>query len=205
MCHQLHSLLEYPPKHLYKRVSTMINYVGSTYNYESIEILKGGAMATKMSPDQIKDKVQTWLMEDGWSVRQETPSMSLWTFVATDQFGRVIGVGQRKNKEDEVIIQGAINIGDDTNDRITRMTDDDRNNLLWDLRFQLVQTNLEFSGIVLPLKRIEVVERIFLDGLTKDCFLQRTSEVRKGVLIVMWLFARKLGQPPPPKQMGFQR
>ena len=162
-------------------------------------------MAAKMSPDQIKDKVQTWLMEDGWSVRQETPSMGLWTFVATDQFGRVIGVGQRKNKEDEVIIQGAINIGDDTNDRIIRLTDDDRNNLLWDLRFALVQTNLEFSGIGLPLKRIEVVERIFLDGLTKDCFLQRTSEVRKGVLIVMWLFARKLGQPPPPRQMGFQR
>ena len=183
----------------------MINYVGSTYNYEGIEILKGGAMAAKMSPDQIKDKVQTWLMEDGWSVRQETPSMGLWTLVATDQFGRVIGVGQRKNKEDEVIIQGAINIGDDTNDRIMRLTEDDRNNLLWDLRFELVQTNLEFSGTTLPLKRIEVVERIFLDGLTKDCFLQRTSEVRKGVLIVMWLFARKFGQPPPPRQMGFQR
>jgi len=162
-------------------------------------------MATKMSPDQIKDKVRTWLMEDGWSLRQEAPSKGLWTFVATDQFGRIIGVGQRKNKEDEVIIQGAINIDDDTNDRIMRLTEDDRNNLLWDLRFELVQTNLEFSGISLPLKRIEVVERIFLDCLTKDCFLQRTSEVRKGVLIVMWLFARKLGQPPPAKQMGFQR
>ena len=83
----------------------MIDYVCSAYNYEAIRILKGGAMATKMSPDQIKDKVQTWLMEDGWSLRQETPSMGLWTFVATDQFGRVIAVGQRKNKEDEVIIQ----------------------------------------------------------------------------------------------------
>jgi len=162
-------------------------------------------MATKMSPDQIKDKVQTWLIEDGWSVRQETPSIGLWTFVATDQFARVIAVGQRKSREDEVIIQGAINIGDDTTDRIMRLTEDDRNNLLWDLRFELVQTNLEFSGIALPLKRIEVLERIFLDGLTKDRFLQRTSEVRKGVLIVMWLFARKLGQPAPPRQMGFQR
>ena len=183
----------------------MIDYVCSAYNYEAIRILKGGAMATKMSPDQIKDKVQTWLMEDGWSLRQETPSMGLWTFVATDQFGRVIAVGQRKNKEDEVIIQGAINIGDDTNDRIMRLTENGRNNLLWDLRFGLVQTNLEFSCIGITLKRIEEVERIFLDALTKDCFLQRASEVRKGVLIIIWLFARKLGQPPPPKQMGFQR
>jgi len=162
-------------------------------------------MAIKMSPNQIKDQVRTWLMEDGWSLRQETPPKSLWAFVATDQFGRKIVVGQRINKEDEVVIQGAVNMDDDTTDRIGRLTEDDRNNLLWDLRFELVKTNLEFSGIALPLKRVEVVERIFLDGLTKDCFLQRASEVRKGVLIVIWLLARKLGQSPPPRQMGFQR
>jgi len=183
----------------------MINYLRGTYNYKGIEIPKGGDMATEMSSNQIKDKVRTWLMEDGWSLRQETPPISLWAFVATDQSGRIIVVGQRKNKEDEVVIQGAVNIGDDTTDRIMRLTEDDRNNLLWDLRFELVKSNLEFSGIALPLKRVEVLERIFLDGLTKDCFLQRTSEVRKGLLIVMWLFARKLGQPPPPRQMGFQR
>lgn len=196
---------KYPLKHLYTYVSTMINCLSGTYNYKGIEIPEGGDMPTKMSSNQIKDKVRTWLMEDGWSLKQETPPAGLWAFVATDQFGRIIGVGQRKDKEDEVVIQGAISIGDDTNDRITRLTDHDRNDLLWDLRFELVKTNLEFIGIALPLKRIEVVQRIFLDGLTKDCFLQRTSEVRKGVLIVIWLFARKLGQPPPPTQMGFQR
>lgn len=162
-------------------------------------------MDSGMTSSQIKDKVRTWLMEDGWSLRQETPQQSLWAFVATDQFGRIIVVGQRINKEDEVVIQGAVNISDDTTDRIRRLTEDEKNNLLWDLRFELVKTNLEFNGIALPLKRVEVVERIFLDGLTKDSFLQRTSEVRKGVIIVMWILARKLGEPPPPKQMGFQR
>jgi len=162
-------------------------------------------MDTKMSSNQIRDQVRTWLMEDGWSLRQETPPQSLWAFVATDQFGRIIVVGQRTNRDDEVVIQGAVNIDADTTDRIQRLTEADRNNLVWDLRFELVRTNLEFSGISLPLKRVEMVERIFLDGLTKDSFLQRTSEVRKGVLIVMWLLSRKLGQPPPPRQMGFQR
>lgn len=183
----------------------MINYLSGTYNYKGIEMPEGGDMASEMSPDQIKERVRGWLMEDGWSLRQETPDRSLWAFVAEDQFGRKIVVGQRASREDEVVIQGAINISDDTTDRIGRLTEDERNNLLWDLRFELVRTNLEFSGIDIPLKRIEVVERIFLDGLTKDCFLQRASEVRKGVLIVIWMLAKKFAQPPPPRQVGFQR
>ena len=162
-------------------------------------------MASDMSPDQIKEQVRNWLMEDGWSLRQETPPQTLWAFLAEDQFGRKIVVGQRANREDEVVIQGSVNIGDDTTDRIDRLNEDERNTLLWDLRFELVKTNLEFSGISLPLKRVEVIERIFLDGLTKDCFLQRASEVRKGVLIVLWMLARKFAQQPSPRQMGFQR
>jgi len=183
----------------------MINYLSGTYNFTGIEMPKGGDMTTEMSSEQIKDQVRTWLMEDGWSLRQETPPQTLWAFLAEDQFGRKIVVGQRANREDEVVIQGSVNIGDDTTDRIDRLNEDERNTLLWDLRFELVKTNLEFSGISIPLKRVEVIERIFLDGLTKGRFLQRTSEVRKGVLIVMWVLARKLGQPPPPRQMGYQR
>ncbi|GAG02639.1 unnamed protein product, partial [marine sediment metagenome] len=88
---------------------------------------------------------------------------------------------------------------------IGRLAEDERNNLLWDLRFELVRTNLEFSGISLPLKRVEVIERLFLDALTKDSLLQRASEVRKGVLIVIWMLARRFAQQPPPRQVGFQR
>lgn len=183
----------------------MINYLSGTYNYKGIEIPEGGGMTTEMPPNQMKEQVRAWLMEDGWSLRQETPRGSIWAFVAEDQFGRKIVVGQRAGKEDEVVIQGAVNIGDDTTDRIGRLVEDERNSLLWDLRFELVRTNLEFSGIDIPLKRIEVVERIFLNALNKDCFLQRASEVRKGVLIVLWILARKFAQQPPPRQVGFQR
>jgi len=162
-------------------------------------------MIAEMLPKQIKEQIQTWLMEDEWSLRQQAPEQGLWAFIAEDQLGRKIIVGQRASREDEIIIQGAVNISDDTTDRISRLTEDERNNLLWDLRFELVRTNLEFTGIDLPLKRVEVIERLFLDAMTKDSFLQRASEVRKGVLIVIWVLARKFAQQPPPRQVGFQR
>lgn len=162
-------------------------------------------MTTEMSSKQIKEQARAWLMEDGWSLRQKTPDQGLWAFIAEDTFGRKIVVGQKTGKEDELIIQGAVNIDDDTTDRIGRLAGDERNNLLWNLRFELLRTNLEFSGISLPLKRVEVIERLFLDAITKGSFLRGLSEVRKGVLIVMWMLARKFAQQPPPRQMGFQK
>ncbi len=144
-------------------------------------------------------------MEDGWSLRQETPQGGLWAFVAEDSRGRRVVVGQNANRQDEVIIQAQVNIGDDTINKLSSLPENEREELLWDLRFELLRTNLEFAGIETPLKSIKVSERIFLDALTKDCFLQRISEVRKGLLVVLWILARKFVQPPPPRQMGFQR
>jgi hypothetical protein len=167
---------------------------------------EGGNMTTNKSPKDLEDKIRTWLMEDGWSLRKETPQGGLWAFVADDGRGRKIVVGQNANREDAIILQGGINIDDNTSREIDKLPEGERNDFLWDLRFALLRTNLEFSGITLPLKRIELMERIVIDApLTKDCFVQRTSEVKKGVLLVLWMLSRKFAQQIPNQQMGFQR
>ena len=162
-------------------------------------------MAHKSLEKGIKEKIRNWLMEDGWKLGQQTFPNSIWAFLAEDELGRRIIIGQNKGREDEIVIQGGVNITDDTNDRIKNLSEDKRNELLWDIRFELLKTNLEFSGVGIPLKRVEMVGRIFEDALTKDCFLQRTSEVRKGILVVLWILARRFAQQPPPRQLGFQR
>ena len=158
-----------------------------------------------MSSDTIKEKIRNWLMEDGWSLRQETPQQGLWAFIAEDSRGRKIVVGQNSNKQDEVVLQGQVNIGDDLTNKLNNLEEEDRNEFLWDLRFELLRTNLEFAGIEIPLKSVRVSERIFAEELSKGVFLQRTSEVRKGVLVILWMLQRQFAQQPFPKQMGFQR
>lgn len=162
-------------------------------------------MSTDTSPTEIRGKLQTWLMEDGWSIRQQSLPDTVWAFVAEDEQKRKLIVGQRSAREDEILLQGAIVIDEETGNKIAGLDEDERNNFLWDLRFELLRTNLEFQGVEIPLKQINVTERIFMDALTKDAFLQRASEVRKGVLVVLWMVNREFAQQPPHRQLGFQR
>ena len=162
-------------------------------------------MADERLPERIRERVRTLLMEDEWSLRQESFPQSIWAFVAEDRLNRKIVVGQTVDREDQLIIQGAVTLNQATTDRIAQLPEDERNNFLWDLRFELLRTNLEFEGIQNPLERVQVSERIFLDALTKDTFLQRTSEVRKGVIIIQWMLQRKFVEQPSQRQLGFQR
>jgi hypothetical protein len=162
-------------------------------------------MAEERLPDHIKERVRTLLMEDEWSLRQESFPRTIWAFIAEDLLGRKIVVGQNIDREDQIVIQGGVTLDEITTNRIEQLPEDERNNFLWDLRFELLRTNLEFSGIQLPLKHIDVSERIFLDALTKDTLIQRASEVRKGVLMIQWMLQRKFAEQPSRRQLGFQK
>ncbi len=184
----------------------MIKYLGGTYNYKGIEMPEGGDMANEMSPNKTREFVQAWFIEDGWSIRQESNPDASWAFVADDGAGRKVIVGQRIGREDQLLIQAMLKIDDETQNRLTQLEADERNEWLWDLRFELVRTDLEFMGVEMPLKVVQVMGRICFDApLTKDAFLNKVSQVRKGILIVGWMLAKKLGRQPSRKELGFHR
>lgn len=160
-------------------------------------------MTEKVKPIPIKDQVQEWLIKDGWSVRDEPSSDALWAYLAEDRQLRKIVIGQPAGREDWIVIQAVVNIDDVTKERISQMPPSDRERFLWDLRFELLKTDLEFDGIMIPLERIGVARRIFLESLTKDLFFQIMSQVRKGVLLIQWMVARRFAEEPP--QIGYER
>jgi len=179
----------------------MIDY-SKFHQRSTFIVLEEEEMAEESMPDRIMNQVRTWLMEDGWSIRQESRPEAIWLFIAEDRGGRKIGFGQETGKEDQLFIQFSVPVDEITANRISQLPEDERNSLIWDLRFELLRTDLEFEGIALPLKKIVVRSRIFFDAFTKDVFLYRTSQVRKGILAIQWIVARKLAQKPP--QIGFK-
>lgn len=150
----------------------------------------------------VRKTIQEWLIGDHWSVRDEPQDDAIWSFLAEDRLGRKIIVGQRVGSEDSLIIQASINFGD-ASDKIAQLPSNDRERFLWDLRFGLLRTDLEFGGIEIPLERVNVGIRIFFDSLTKSSFFHRVSQVRKGLILVQWMVADRLVEEPP--QIGFER
>lgn len=142
--------------------------------------------------DLLREKCRQWLTEDRWSL-QEVPSNNetAWGFIAVDENGRRIVVGQRRDRVDMLSISATVSVGDEHGQRLAAMPLADQERLLADLKLEMLRANYDFSGAELPLKQITIVQTCFFDGLSKDLFMDRIKSVRKGlILIIVFLQSR---------------
>ena len=152
------------------------------------------------STDPIRDQVQNWLMSEGWQLSEPTHPEFAWLIRAEDAGERRILVGQHKAREDRVHLEANVRISDDHRKQFESLAEDKRREVLWDLRFQLLQMNVDFVGVAEPLKDIILTQRIYLDGLTKDAFIQRFLTVRNAVIAVIWSTIKDLMDVKPPAE-----
>lgn len=146
---------------------------------------------------EIRGKIQAWLMQEGWKIGEQVSPDTQWIILAEDEHQRKIAVAQKIGRDDQVIIQGGVNVVDPIRGQFMAISQQQRQEFLNDLGLKLIEINCEFAGLKEPLETIIVTQRIYYDALTKDAFLQRASLVRNGLLVVLWAMARRFGQAPP--------
>ena len=150
--------------------------------------------------EEARDKIQNWLMSEGWQIAEQAhPNMS-WLVRAEDAGGRRILVGQSKAREDVIHLEARVNIEDDYRQRFDSLPEDERRKILWDLRFRLLQMNVDFAGVAERLETVVLTQRIYLDGLTKDAFIQRFLIVRNAEIAVIWSVIQNLEGVEPPAE-----
>jgi hypothetical protein len=147
--------------------------------------------------NDVKDKIKTWLVQEGWQLTERAAPDLRFALVAEDQQGHKIVVSQRAAAADRIVVQVTISLSDDDSQRFSALPEKKRQQFLWDLRFGLLQADVEFQGLTDPLKRIVVAEPIFYDALTKDLFMQRFSQVKRAMLLILWSLRRFFAEPPP--------
>jgi hypothetical protein len=154
------------------------------------------------SPEQVRDQVQTWLMGEGWSLSEKSNEGASWLLQAEDPAQRRLLVGQTKSPADQVRIQATIVVAADHREHFEALPAEVKDAILWELRFRLLNMSVDFSGIGEPLERVTVAQRIYLDGLTKDRFLQRVAVVKNALIAVIWSIGRRLSHLPAPSSHG---
>jgi hypothetical protein len=60
--------------------------------------------------------------------------------------------------------------------------------------------NVDFAGVADPMQGVMLTQRIYLDGLTKDSFIQRFLIVRNAVITVIWSIMQDLEGVEPPAE-----
>lgn len=148
--------------------------------------------------ERIRETVRGFLLEDQWQLGDVSGPDLAWGHLATDRQGRKLVIAQRTGRTDEIVLQANVNVHETTRAKLQALIPEDRKGFLWDLRLALLQMNVEFNGLNDDPQNIRVVSRIFFDGMSKDVFFQRLSEVRKALLTVLWMLNRKFEEQPPP-------
>ena len=153
-----------------------------------------------LSAEATRDRVQNWLMGEGWQLAEPTHPDFAWLIRAEDAGDRRILVGQHKAREDRIHLEANVRVSDDHRQQFETLPDDKRREILWNLRFQLLQMNVDFVGVAEPIEEVILTQRIYLDGLTKDAFIQRFLTVRNAVIAVIWSTIKDLMDVTPPAE-----
>jgi len=158
------------------------------------EAEKGQSMETT------REKVQNWLMSEGWQIAEQSHPKLAWLLRAEDAAKRRILVGQDKVKQDYIHLEAHVNIADEHRKRFESHPENRRREILWSLRFRLLSMNVDFVGVTESMQAVLLTQRIYLDGLTKDLFIQRFLMVRNAVIAVIWSIIQDLEGVEPPAE-----
>lgn len=147
-----------------------------------------------------RDKVQNWLMAEGWKIADQPRPDLAWLIRAEDAAERRILVGQDKIRQDYIHLEARVNIADEHRKKFESLPESRRRDILWRLRFRLLLMNVDFAGVAEPMQAVLLTQRIYLDGLTKDTFIQRFLMVRNAVIAVIWSIIQDLEGVEPPAE-----
>jgi hypothetical protein len=153
-----------------------------------------------MSAEITRDQVQNWLMSEGWQISEQTHPDLTWLVRAEDAAKRRILIGQSKSRPDLILLEARVNLAEEHYKLFENLPQEARRKILWDLRFRLLAMNVDFTGIAEPMRSVQVTQRIYLDGLTKDSFIQRFTNVRNALITVIWSIIQNLEGIEPPAE-----
>ena len=158
------------------------------------------ATEKEQKDEQIRDKVQKWLMGEGWQISEQSHPDALWLIRAEDAAQRRILIGQNKARPDQLHLEARVNLAEEHRKLFETLPQAKRREILWELRFRLLSMNVDFAGVAEPMQAVVLTQRIYADGLTKDAFLQRFLMVRNAVISVIWSIIRYLEAVEPPAE-----
>ncbi|HDI60122.1 MAG TPA: DUF2299 domain-containing protein [Desulfobacteraceae bacterium] len=141
---------------------------------------------TEKNVDGTREKIQNWLMGEGWTLAEQSHPDLAWLIRAQDAGGRRILVGQNKQRPDLIHLEARVDISEEHQQKFALQAAERRSEVLWRLRFRLLEMNVDFAGITDPMATVILTQRIYLDGMTRDAFMQRFLRVRNAVIAVIW-------------------
>jgi len=141
--------------------------------------------------ENLKSKVHNWLKEEGWDLQEVAQPKFSWAFVV-ERTGLNLDVAQQEGKSDQCIVRIALNLID-AKPALTKLSQDEVDELIWQLRFELARQEVEFEGVDSPLEQVAIFRTIYSDDLTKNSFSDTLGKVLRAFMLLRLVLTRRLG------------
>jgi hypothetical protein len=143
-----------------------------------------------------RSRIQSWLMQEGWQIGEVQHPKASWVIGAKQESGFAVVIAQPTSPVDCVHIEATVRIDPHHQKMIAAMDGKLRAELWWRLRFGLLKLGVEFGPIQDGVTNLNVTQRMYDDGLTKDRFLQRVGKIRNAQVLILWTINRTFDQSP---------
>lgn len=155
---------------------------------------------SSVESNAIREKLTSWLLADGYTLREGTAQEAAWLLVVEDSAQRRYIVGQKHNRPDVVMLQGTLTLGEEHARQVDALPEPEREEFFYELRFRLLGLGLDFQGVAHPLRQVILNEHLYAEGINRNDFFRALKRVRHGIIAVIWMIGRKLRQPAPAEE-----
>ena len=148
-------------------------------------------MSNQDLSENLKSKVHNWLKEGGWELQELADPQFSWAF-EVERTGLKLNVAQQEGKSDQCIVRIATNLVA-AKSALARLSQDEVDELIWQLKFEFARQEVEFEGVESPLEQVAISRTIYSDGLTKNSFTDTLGKVLRAFMLLNWILIRRLG------------
>lgn len=160
-------------------------------------------MSQNRELERNKAKIMQWLTEDGYKL-QEMPDPNVqFHLVAEHRAGIKLDIVQAANMKDKLVIHGAVKLQDDRKQKLVAMDLEKQLNLFWDLRFVMLNNNIEFENLVNTSDLYGIQTLVYYDGLNKNVFMEKFHRLQNMMFYMLMKFDKLFGQPEPSPDLRY--
>ena len=133
---------------------------------------------------RIEPMMRNWLYRNGFSIKDDRQPNAVFQFVARDEQGRPVVVGQLKG-ELFLTLGAKLLVSPEDQQRLDPITGDENSTLLEDLKMEMARSGVGFIGIIHPLRAITIEEKVPCDDtLTELAFMQKVMFIRRIQVLI---------------------
>lgn len=148
---------------------------------------------------EIRHRVSDWLLAEGWGLTEITDRSegAAWAIEGRDASQRVVIFGQGAKKPDVLVMQAPISVDETSRGRLAALGTKKNDELGWEIRFQLLEMGVQFSGLTVPPERFVLSSRLYTDDLGRNSFFERLDRLQAAIMAALWRIRRVLAEPAP--------